>query len=139
MAQYQQQQTLHYWYHIRSDFLRVANYNMNLIRLKQIFFQMKGYTLFYRIFLIFTSENVCKELLHSFISKLNSYNNNQSNQNQNNTNNSTNPKPHQKGPRGAPDVPDSACSQHWKHARNATYCSDPLNCGWVHIIAPRQT
>ena len=49
----------------------------------------------------------------------------------------TNPHPHQKGQRAAPDVPDNACSQHWKAGRNATYCTDPLNCDWVRIIAPR--
>ena len=65
-----------------------------------------------------------------------------SNSNNSNNNSSTNqtqtgPKPHQKGPKAAPDVPDNACSQHWKAGRNATYCSDPLNCDWVRIIAPR--
>ena len=69
-----------------------------------------------------------------------SQNTSQNNKNQGqNQGQQVNPKPHQKGPRGAPDVPDSACSQHWKHARNATYCSDPLNCAWVKIIAPRQS
>ena len=48
-------------------------------------------------------------------------------------------KPHQRGPRHSPDVPDSACARHWKEGRNATYCSDPLVCGWVHIIAPRKS
>ena len=63
---------------------------------------------------------------------------NNSNSNSNNTNQTqTNPHPHQKGQRAAPDVPDNACSQHWKAGRNATYCSDPLNCDWVRIIAPR--
>ena len=47
------------------------------------------------------------------------------------------PKPHQRGQRASPDVPDNACSRHWSQGRNATYCSDPLNCSWVHIIAPR--
>ena len=61
------------------------------------------------------------------------------NNNTNNTNNSssTSQRPHQKGPRASPDVPDNACSRHWKEGRNATYCSDPLNCDWVKIIAPR--
>ena len=63
---------------------------------------------------------------------------NNSNQNQNQgQNNQQGQKPHQKGPRAAPDVPDNACSQHWKAGRNATYCTDPLNCDWVRIIAPR--
>ena len=59
------------------------------------------------------------------------YNNTSSNQNQNG------PLPHQKGPKASADVPANACSQHWKAGRNATYCSDPLNCDWVQIIAPR--
>ena len=64
-----------------------------------------------------------------------SYTQSNSNQNQNQ---SSNQRPHQKGPRASPDVPDNACSRHWKDGRNATYCSDPLNCDWVKIIAPRQ-
>ena len=71
-----------------------------------------------------------------------SYNNNQnnnSNQNQsNNQNNSS--KPHQRGPKH-PDLPSSAgwaCAQHWKKGRGAPYCSDPLVCQWVRIVAPRQ-
>ena len=79
------------------------------------------------------------------------YNSNQGNYtNQNYTNNSSqnnknqgqgqssNPKSHQKGPRHPDGPPDSSCSRHWSQGRQATYCSDPLNCGWVKIIAPRQ-
>ena len=61
-----------------------------------------------------------------------------SNSNSNTSNQSeSGQKPHQKGPRASPDVPDSACSQHWKAGRNASYCTDPLNCDWVRIIKPR--
>ena len=62
-----------------------------------------------------------------------------SNSNSNSSQTQTGPKPHQKGPRHSPDVPDSACARHWLEGRNATYCSDPLVCGWVHIIAPRKS
>ena len=55
-----------------------------------------------------------------------------------NSNQSNTQKPHQKGPKASPDVPDQACARHWKEGRNANYCSDPLVCPWVHIIAPRQ-
>ena len=50
-------------------------------------------------------------------------------------------KPHQKGPQH-PDLPSSAgwaCAQHWKKGRGAPYCSDPLVCEWVQIVAPRTT
>ena len=66
----------------------------------------------------------------------NSNNTRQQNQNQN-SNNNPNPKPHQKGPRHADGPPDSSCSRHWSQGRGATYCSDPLVCGWASIIAPR--
>ena len=61
------------------------------------------------------------------------------NTNQNNTQRqqSSGNKPHQKGPKAAPDVPDNACARHWREGRNATYCSDPLVCDWVKVIAPR--
>ena len=65
-----------------------------------------------------------------------SYNNNQ-NQGQNQD---TSSKSHQKGPKH-PDLPSSAswaCAQHWKKGRGAPYCSDPLVCQWVRIVAPRQ-
>ena len=71
-------------------------------------------------------------------------NQNQSNNNQNQQNRSQDQnqnqgqKPHQKGPKASPDVPADACARHWKEGRNATYCSDPLVCSWVHIIAPRK-
>ena len=65
-------------------------------------------------------------------------NSNQKNQNSQSSNNKNyQPKPHQRGPRHSPDVPDNACSRHWQDGRNAKYCSDPLNCDWVKIIAPR--
>ena len=65
-----------------------------------------------------------------------SYNGNQngSNQNQSSSN-----KPHQKGPKHA-DLPSNAswaCAQHWRKGRQAPYCSDPLVCQWVSIVAPR--
>ena len=66
-------------------------------------------------------------------------NQNQSSSNTNNQGQNKNQKPHQRGQKASPDVPDNACSQHWKAGRNATYCSDPLVCSWVHIIAPRQS
>ena len=70
----------------------------------------------------------------------NSYNQNNQNQGQNSSNQtSTNNKPHQKGPKH-PDLPSSAgwaCAQHWKKGRGAPYCSDPLICKWVSIVAPR--
>ena len=53
--------------------------------------------------------------------------------------NNTNQKPHQKGPRHPDGPPSSACSRHWSQGRSATYCSDPLVCGWVNIIQPRTT
>ena len=67
------------------------------------------------------------------------YNNNSSSnqQNSNNQSQQEGQKPHQKGPKASPDVPSNACARHWKEGRNATYCSDPLVCSWVHIIAPR--
>ena len=72
----------------------------------------------------------------------NSYNNNQNRQSNNSSSNqnqeSGGQKPHQRGPRASPDVPDNACARHWKEGRSATYCSDPLVCSRVHIIAPRQ-
>ena len=64
--------------------------------------------------------------------------NTNSNQNQN-SNSSSNQKPHQKGPRHPDGPPDSSCSRHWSQGRGATYCSDPLVCGWSNIIAPRKT
>ena len=71
-----------------------------------------------------------------------SYNGNNSNQNRPQSNQTSSQsggsKPHQKGPKHSPDVPDNACARHWREGRNATYCSDPLVCGWVHIIAPRK-
>ena len=64
--------------------------------------------------------------------------NNNSNQRQTqNTGTNYVQKPHQKGPRHADGPPDSSCSRHWSQGRGATYCSDPLVCGWSHIIAPR--
>ena len=75
-------------------------------------------------------------------------NNNTSNQNTSgsgqNQNASSNPsssstKPHQKGQKHA-DLPSNAswaCAQHWKRGRGAPYCSDPLVCQWVNIVAPR--
>ena len=71
-----------------------------------------------------------------------SQNQNQQNQRQNNNSNnqnssSYNPKPHQRGPRHPDGPPDSSCSRHWSQGRSATYCSDPLVCGWSNIIAPR--
>ena len=72
-------------------------------------------------------------------------NNNNSRQNQNqSSSSSTNsssyqPKPHQKGPRHSDSPPDQSCSQHWSKGRSATYCTDPLNCPWVKIIAARPT
>ena len=69
-----------------------------------------------------------------------SYNSGNPNRNQPSSSNAaTNQKAHQKGPKAAPDVPDNACARHWKEGRNATYCSDPLVCDWVKIIAPRST
>ena len=67
---------------------------------------------------------------------------NNSNQNQTNTRNNSGgqtsgQKPHQKGPRHQDGPPDSACSRHWSQGKGATYCSDPLVCGWASIIAPR--
>ena len=72
-----------------------------------------------------------------------SYNNNSQNQNQSNSSNSSNPptKNHQKGPKHA-DLPASAgwaCAQHWKKGRGAPYCSDPLVCEWVNVVAPRNS
>ena len=48
-------------------------------------------------------------------------------------------KPHQKGPKHSdlPAVAGWACAQHWKKGRGAPYCSDPLVCEWVQIVAPR--
>ena len=51
----------------------------------------------------------------------------------------TTSKPHQKGTKHS-DLPSSAgwaCAQHWKKGRQAPYCSDPLVCKWVNIVAPR--
>ena len=59
-----------------------------------------------------------------------------------NTSSSTNQntsKPHQKGPKHA-DLPSNAswaCAQHWRKGRGAPYCSDPLVCQWVSVVAPR--
>ena len=66
-------------------------------------------------------------------------NNNRQNQNNTTSTNSSSyqPKPHQKGPRHSDSPPDQSCSQHWSKGRSATYCTDPLNCPWVKIIAPR--
>ena len=69
------------------------------------------------------------------------YRGGQNNQNQNrqtqNQNQPSSQKPHQKGQRHPDGPPDSACSRHWAAGRGATYCTDPLNCGWASIIAPR--
>ena len=69
-------------------------------------------------------------------------NNNQNQNRQNNTNSSgsnSNQKPHQRGQKH-PDLPSNAgwaCAHHWKKGRSAAYCSDPLTCQWVNVIAPR--
>ena len=55
------------------------------------------------------------------------------------TNANSNQKPHQRGPKHA-DLPAKAtwaCAQHWKKGRGAPYCSDPLICQWVNVVAPR--
>ena len=73
------------------------------------------------------------------------WNNTNQNQQSSTTNTSTNnsnppTKAHQKGPKH-PDLPSSAkwaCAQHWKKGRGAPYCSDPLVCEWVNVVAPRQ-
>ena len=68
-----------------------------------------------------------------------SYNNSQNNSSSSNTGSNNNPKPHQKGTKH-PDLPSNAswaCAQHWKKGRGAPYCSDPLVCQWVSIVAPR--
>ena len=57
-----------------------------------------------------------------------------------NQNQSNNQKSHQKGDKH-PDLPakaDWACAQHWRKGRGAPYCSGPLVCQWVNIVAPRQ-
>ena len=76
-------------------------------------------------------------------SNSNSYNNNSNSSDSSATNASTSTnssnKPHQKGPKHA-DLPSNAgwaCAQHWKKGRSAAYCSDPLTCQWVNVIAPR--
>ena len=61
-------------------------------------------------------------------------NNNSSNQNQTQ---SQGQKPHQRGPRHPDGPPDSSCSRHWSQGKGATYCSDPLVCGWANFITPR--
>ena len=58
-----------------------------------------------------------------------------------NTNNQQNSsaKPHQKGQKH-PDLPANApwaCAQHWKKGKASPYCSDPLVCKWVNVVAPR--
>ena len=56
-----------------------------------------------------------------------------------NTSNNQGQKPHQRGPKHA-DLPAKAswaCAQHWKKGRQAPYCSDPLICQWVNVVAPR--
>ena len=73
-------------------------------------------------------------------------NQNNSNQNQSRQENSSNSsqnqqgqKAHQKGQKH-PDLPASAgwaCAQHWKKGKGAPYCSDPLVCQWVNVVAPR--
>ena len=63
------------------------------------------------------------------------------NSSQSSPSSSSSSKPHQKGPQH-PDLPSSAswaCAQHWKKGRNAPYCSDPLVCKWVSVVAPRTT
>ena len=65
--------------------------------------------------------------------------NSNSNQNNQNNSNSSDNKSHQKGPKH-PDLPNKAswaCAQHWKKGRGAPYCSDPLVCQWVNVVAPR--
>ena len=66
--------------------------------------------------------------------------NNTSNENSaQNQGQDSNNKPHQKGQKH-PDLPASAgwaCAQHWKRGQGAPYCSDPLVCKWVSIVAPR--
>ena len=60
--------------------------------------------------------------------------------NNNSSSNSSN-KPHQKGDKH-PDLParaDWACAQHWRKGRGAPYCSDPLVCQWVSVVAPRSS
>ena len=62
-----------------------------------------------------------------------------SNQTQSASTSNSNQKPHQKGAKH-PDLPSSAawaCAQHWKKGRGAPYCSDPLICQWVNVVAPR--
>ena len=71
----------------------------------------------------------------------NTYNSrgNTSSVNTSNNNTTSSTKPHQKGPKH-PDLPAVAgwaCAQHWKKGRGAPYCSDPLVCEWVQIVAPR--
>ena len=73
-------------------------------------------------------------------SSTSSYNQNQ-NQGQNSSNNNSNQnqKPHQRGQKH-PDLPKNAgwaCAQHWKKGKSAPYCSDPLVCQWVNVVAPR--
>ena len=70
-------------------------------------------------------------------------NNNSSNQssspNQSSASSDSSNKPHQRGQKHA-DLPSNAawaCAQHWKKGRGAPYCSDPLVCQWVNVIAPR--
>ena len=67
-------------------------------------------------------------------------NTNTNNSNSSNSTTNTNAKPHQRGTKH-PDLPKNAgwaCAQHWKKGRGAPYCSDPLVCQWVNVVAPRQ-
>ena len=61
--------------------------------------------------------------------------------NNNSSTTSSNNKSHQRGPKHSdlPAVASWACAQHWKKGRGAPYCSDPLVCEWVQIVAPRTT
>lgn len=74
----------------------------------------------------------------------NTNNNNNSNRQENSSNNTSQvqgQKAHQRGQKH-PDLPSSAgwaCAQHWKKGRGAPYCSDPLVCQWVNVVAPRTT
>ena len=66
--------------------------------------------------------------------------NQNSGSNSSNNSNSSSTKPHQRGTKH-PDLPEKAgwaCAQHWKKGRGAPYCSDPLVCQWVNVVAPRQ-
>lgn len=69
----------------------------------------------------------------------NQQNNNNQGQSQQNSGNASNNKPHQRGQKHS-DLPRDAswaCAQHWKKGCQAPYCSDPLVCQWVNVVAPR--